>query len=125
MIDVGLSVFRAKGAMGKYVHRNNHGSPSTGVIVSPFSRETTEELGSYFERGAEERGRRTAEYLSLASVATGHSLVAPCGLGNTEEAGGAGQGGGEETPSPPHTGCNSAGRRKMASLWEGFYYWDV
>lgn len=106
--------------MSKYVHRNNHGSPSTGVIVSPFSRENTEELGSYFERGAEERGRRTAEYLSLASVATGHSLVAPCGLGNTEEAGGAGQGGGEETPSPPHTGCEALGGEKWPACGRAF-----
>jgi len=44
-------------------------------------------------------------------VATGHSLVAPCGLGNSKEAGGVQQGGGDETLSHANTGCNRAGWR--------------
>lgn len=67
-------------------------------------------------------GRRKAEgYLSLASVATGHSLVVPCGLGNSTEAGG-----GAETPSQSLTGSKcGCWEEKMARLWEGFYHWDV
>lgn len=59
-------------------------------------------LSSCFEHGGGEGGRRTG-YLSLASVATGHSLVAPCGLGNSKEAGGVHQGGGEERPHHTQT----------------------
>ncbi len=71
------------------------------------------------EHGGGEGGRRTG-YLSLASVATGHSLVAPCGLGNSKEAGGVSQGGGEETPSHSNTGCNRAGRRKWLACGRVF-----
>lgn len=50
-----------------------------------------------FENGGG-KGGRPHGYLSLASVATGHSLVAPGGSGNGKEAGGVGQGGGEDFP---------------------------
>lgn len=69
-------------------------------------------LVSWFENGGGEGGRPHG-YLSLASVATGHSLVAPGGSGNGKEAGGVGQGGGEDFPHHTHTlAMNRAGRRK-------------
>lgn len=84
-------------------------------------------LISYFNRvedgGGE--GRRRTGNLSLASVAAGHSLVAPCGLENSKEAGGVSQGGGEGTPSQSSTGCNRAGRRKWLACGRVFDYWDV
>ena len=77
-----------------------------------------------FEDGGGEGRRRTGN-LSLASVAAGHSLVAPCGLENSKEAGGVSQGGGEGTPSQSSTGCNRAGRRKWLGCGRVFDYWDV
>lgn len=52
-------------------------------------------------------------------MATGHSLVAPCGLGNGKEAGGVSHG---VEDSPPHSNssCNSAGRRKLLACGRAF-----
>lgn len=102
MIDVRLSVFRLKGAMSGNVHGNDDIPPrSTRPAVLSFNcarvRWLMRRFGRFGHGGGE--GRRRTGNLSLASVATGHSLVAPCGLGNSEEAGGVSQGGGEETPS--------------------------
>lgn len=120
MIDVGLSVFRLKDAMSKYIHINTDISLcSVREIVLSFSRGTIQRLISCSEHRGEEGGRRTG-HLSLASVATGHSLEAPCGLGISKEAGGVSLGGGEETPSQSHTGCDRAGRRKWPGCGRAF-----
>lgn len=128
MIDVGLSVFRLKGAMSKCVHVSIDISLYFFCdSVLSFTSATMPRLISYFNRvedgGGE--GRRRTGNLSLASVAAGHSLVAPCGLENSKEAGGVSQGGGEGTPSQSSTGCNRAGRRKWLACGRVFDYWDV
>ena len=95
---------------------SDRSSRSLCGVVSSSSGDTVRGLDPCSARGAEAGGRR-AGFSSLASVASGHSLVAPCGLGNSEEAGGGSPGGGAGTPSHSHTGCGRAGRRTC--LWCG------
>lgn len=78
-------------------------------------------LVSFVDRFAHRRrkGGGVRGVLSLASVATGHSLVAPCGLGNNTEAGGVSHGV-QDPPSLSNSSCNRAGRRKLPACGRAF-----
>lgn len=83
MIDVGLSVFRA---ITNRIHVKLSYNFCCVVfhVVFPNSNAKTHLLCWPFSKGRRTLNSSLAH--SLASVAVGHSLVAPCGLGNSKEA---------------------------------------